>query len=396
MLAKVLRLFVLFFVINSSRLTAVYAPIPEVEQGKAFTVYLAAGAHYDSNVFGRASDEIGSYVYEIAPTVAFNASLDAKTFASASYRLSYDYMPDRPGKKELNSHEFIGRIAHTFTPQMEIDLSDTYQISRNPASLLPGLATVVNTDQSYRRNQLDGRFATGLTKRTGLTFKGRDTRYNYQEEALGLSLDRVEYLVGLVASHAVLPELQAILEARHLVIDYDTGGDTKNKRSVFLLLGADQKINARLSLTGRLGLEYRRRSGDRSDTLPYAELAAKLDYGKGSYVSVGYGYSVEETSSIELYTDMSVNRFFVNVQQSITTQLTATASLTWEPSLLHGRVGLRPNQNETNTQFGCALIYRPRKNWSLSATFDHDRIVSDELSRQLKRARTGLTTRYVF
>jgi hypothetical protein len=375
---------------------AVYAPIPEVEQGKAFTVYAAAGAYYDSNIFGGSTDTVGSYVYRFDPSVAFNASLEAKTFVSASYRLTYDYMPDRPGKKDLDSHAFSARFAHTFTPQMELDVSDTYQISRNPASLLPGVATVVNTDQSYRRNQLDVRYATSLTKRTGLTFKGRDTRYNYDDDNLGRSLDREELLGGLTFSHTLLRELQAMAEYRHLVIDYATGGAFKNKRSDFGLVGMDYAMNAKFSLSGRLGVEHRRREGEGSDTLPYAELGVKFDHGQNSYVSFGYGYSVEETSNIELYSDTSVNRFFVNVQQALLPQLAATASLTWEPSRLHGRKGVRPDQDETNTQTGLALIYQPSKRWSVSVTWDYDHVSSDDASRQLVRNRTGLSARYVF
>jgi len=379
------------------RLGAVYAPIPELEQGKALTVYLGTGAYYDTNIFGGATNEISSYVYELTPSIVFNASLDAKTFASASYQLTLDYMPDRPGKKELDSHELTARLAHTFTPLMELDLSDTYQISKNPESLLPGgLPNVVNTDQSYRRNQFDGRYAAGLTKRTGLTFKVRSTRYDYENTDLGLSLNHDEYLAGLSLSHAVLPELQTILEYRHLIINYDTAGDTKDKRSDFLLVGADRAMNAQLALTGRLGMEHRQRSGGNNDTLPYAELGLKFDYGQGSYVSAGYGYSVEETSNIDVYSDMSVNRFFVNLQQTLTARFLVTGAVIWEPSRLHIRPGGGSDKNETNAQLGVALIYRPSKVWSISATFDYDRIDSDDASRQLKRARTGLNAKYVF
>ena len=57
---------------------------------------------------------------------------------------------------------------------------------------------------------------------------------------------------------------------------------------------------------------------------------------------------------------------------------------------------MSPDANETNTQLGVALIYRPGKIWSIAATFDYDRIHSDDASRQLKRARTGVNAKYVF
>lgn len=380
----------------AARLGAVYAPVPPEEQGKALTVYLSAGAFYDSNIFGGSVNEIDSLVYQVNPSVAFNASLDARTFASAAYRLAYDYMPDRPGKKSLDSHEFMARFAHTFTPQMELDLSNTYQISKNPESLLPGLATVVNTDQSFRRNQLDARFATSLTKRTGLTFKGRHTRYAFNDQNLADSLDRSELLAGVTASHTLLPQLQALAEYRHLAISYDVDGDTKDKRSHFFLLGLDRAVNARFSVSGRAGIEQRRRAGERSATLPYGELGLKLDYGKGSYVSLGYGYSVEETSNTDLYTDMSVNRFFLNWQQVLTPKFVLTGSVTWEPSRLHGRLGVRADQDETNGQFGAALVYRPTRRISVSLTADYDRVTSDDRFRALKRTRAGLSAKYVF
>lgn len=393
---RILRIGSVLCLLPVVRLGAVYAPIPEVEQGKALTVYLSTGVFYDSNIFGGSANEVASYDYQANPSLTFNASLDKRTLVSAAYRLSYDYMPDRPGKKSLDSHEFSARFAHTFTPQMELDVSDTYQISKNPESLLPGLATVVNTDQSYRRNQFDARYAMSLTKRTGLTFKGRHTRYAFNDDSLALSLDRDEVLVGVTASHTLLPQLQAMLECRHLDIRYGDNGETKNKRSEFLLVGLDRALNARFSVSSRLGFEQRRRSSERSATLPYAELGLKLDYGKGSYVSAGYGYSVEETSNTELYTDTSVNRFFLNLQQAIAQKFIFTSSLNWEPSRLHGRQGVQADQDETNTQLGGALIYRPARRWSVSLTVDYDDIASDDQNRELKRTRTGLSTKYVF
>ncbi|MFT3780619.1 MAG: hypothetical protein QM790_01300 [Nibricoccus sp.] len=374
----------------------VYAPIPEVEQGKALTVYVTSGIGYDSNIFGGSRNEVSSVVYQFNPVLSFNASVDQRTFVSAAYRFSYDYMPDRPGKKSLDSHEVTGRVAHTFSPLMELDVSDTYQVSKNPESLLPGLATTLNTDQSYRRNQFDFRYAMGFTKRTGLTFKMRHTRFDYQDVNLSSSLDRSELLAGVAASHTLLPKLQAIAEYRHLIIDYDTGGSFKNKRSDFILVGLDRAFSARFSITSRVGVERRQREQEQSDSLPYGELGLKYDYGQGSYVSAGYSYSVEETSNIEIYTDTSVNRFFVNLQQALSSKIAATASMTWEPSVLHGRRGVMADQNETNTQTGCALIYKPWKRWSFSATLDRDRVQSDDEFRRLRRTRGSLVAKYVF
>jgi hypothetical protein len=119
------RAFLACLLLGALRAGAVYAPVPEIERGKALTVYMAAGAYHDSNIFGSSTEEIASMVYELNPSLVFNASLAPKTFASAAYRLSLDHVVDRPGDKTLDSHEVTARLAHTFSPLTELDLSDT-------------------------------------------------------------------------------------------------------------------------------------------------------------------------------------------------------------------------------------------------------------------------------
>lgn len=388
-------LFALIFALTSP-LSAVYAPIPLVEQGKAFTLYLGSGTYYDTNIFGAESGRLHSMVYQLSPSLAFNASVQKQTFASLNYRLSLDYIADRPGKKLLDSHEFVARLAHTFSPETEIDLSDTIQLSKNPESLLPGVGTLLNGDQSYRRNQLDGRFSTTLTRRTGLLFKTRVTTYSYQNDTLARDLDRNEVLFGISAVHTFLPTLKSSTEYRYQAIKYDEGGAVKDKQSHFLLGGVDYAVNERVAISSRLGFEYRERKSDRAQLAPYAELGAKRDYGRGSFVSLGYSYSIEETSGVGLYTDMSVNRFFINCQHVLTPKLTATASLVWEPSILRGRRGVSPNRNETNTRLGTALVYTPAPHWSIAGTLDVDRIHSQQPGRGLARERVGVSAKYAF
>ncbi len=382
--------------ITTASAFAVYAPIPEQEQGKLLTIYATAGAYYDSNIFGAPSDELSSMVYQVSPRFVFNVSATDQTLVSVSYQLSVDYFADRPGKQFLDSHNASASVRHTFSPRLELELSDSYQLSKNPESLLPGLSTVLNTDQSYSLNQFDGRLAANLTKRTGLTLKTRVATFSYDNAVLAEELDRSEYLAGLALTHALLPEIQAVAEYRHQTIRYTDGGETKDKDSDFALVGADYVLSARTALSGRIGAEYRRRKGAGDEAMPYAELAVKADYAKGSYVSAGYGFSVEEVSNLDVYTDMEVHRFFANVQQTLSPRLVATGSLSWEPGRLNGREGVSLDRDETNAKLGLALIYRLNTRWTISATVDRDDVTSDDPGRMLKRTRGGLTVRCVF
>lgn len=372
---------------------AVYAPIPEQDQGKDFTATIKAGISHDSNLFGAATGAIGSMVYEFAPRFSYNASLTAQTFLAAGYGLTLDSFDNRPGDKLLDSHEASIRLAHAFSKTTTIDLNNVFMISRNPESLLAGVP--LNSDQSFQRNQLDARFGTALTGKIGLTVKARSVNFDYRTASLSRSLDRIENLYGVAGDYAILPEFKGVAEFRHQDLYYDKLGETKNKSSEFLMGGFDYAAAKKLTLTGRLGAEWRRRAAERDTTAPYAELSLKYDYAETSYLSGGYGYTLEETSDTARFTDSNVHRLFVNVQHRVTPLITASTSIAYDISELQGRRGIA-NVDENTLRFGAALIYQPTTNWTLSLSFDHDRSRSDDSARNLQRERFGLNAGYAF
>lgn len=372
---------------------AVYAPIPEQEQGKEWTVTLRADVSHDDNIFGSQTNEIASTVFTASPKVSFNASVTDQTFVSAYYQLVVDHFTDRPGDKTLDSHELSARVAHAFSAASNIDVSDTYSIAKNPESLLSGIA--VNTDQSYKRNEFNGRFTASVAPKIGLTPKFRSVNYSYDNPVLEAELDRTENLYGLAASYDVLPEMKVVGEYRHEDVQYDTGGANKDKNTDFLIGGFDYSVAKQLTASGRLGYQWRHRDLERSTSTPYVEGSAKYDYARGSYFSGGYAYTLEETSNPALYTDTKVNRFFANIQHAITPLIVGSASINYEPSVLQGRRGL-PNRDETTTRLGFALSYLLDKNWVFSVHYDYDKVDSDDVSRSQERERYGVGGTYSF
>lgn len=390
---KPARALLLLGLISLPSLRAVYAPIPEQEQGKEITVSLAAGATYDNNIFGAAHGARESMIYEAAPKIAFNASLTDQTFASASYELTLDHYDNRPGEKDLDSHDFIARIAHAFSPATTLDLTDEYQINKNPESLLNGIA--VNTEQSFKRNGFDGRFTTTVTEKAGVVLKFRSTDYSYDDDTLGQSLDRTENLYGFSGTYALLPETKLIGEYRREDISYRVGGSGKDKQTDFAIGGFDYNIAKKLTASTRVGYTWRHRDSQPSATAPYAELSGKYDFGERAYVSGGYSYTFEETSNIALYNDTKVNRFFVNVQQPLAATVVASGSLSYEPSQLQRRGG-GGSVAETTTRAGLAVTWFAQKNLSLAATYDHDDVQSDDPTRGQIRDRVGVNATYTF
>jgi predicted porin len=372
---------------------AVYAPIPEQEQGKAWSASLRGGVSYDSNIFGAPNNEIHSWVYSVAPRLKYNQSVTNQLFVSAGYELDMDYFDNRPGSKTLFSHLLDGRAAYAFSPVTTLDLSDTYDISKNPAALLAGVP--VNTDQSFKSNQFDAHLATSPLPKAGVVFKFRTINYRYDDSFLAGELDRTENLFGLEGNYAVLPELKAATEYRYQEINYDTAGGTKDKTSNFFLVGGDYALGRQYTAGVRVGVEDRDRESQRSTTAPYVELSAKYDYASRSFISAGYTYSLEEVSDVVTYTDEKVNQFFVNMQHALSALIVASGSFDFEPSVLQGRRGFN-NANETTTRLGFALTYLPSKNWALTASYDYDRVSSDVKSREFTRNRTGVSATYSF
>lgn len=390
---KTLLRFTLPWAVLPTLALAVYAPIPEQEQGKALTFKLGASVYHDSNIFGGATGEISSMVYNFMGAIAYNGSIDDQTFASASYELSNDHIIDRPGSKDLTSHTLNARLAHSFSADSNLDLSAGYNIAKNPQSLLAGIA--LNTDQSFKRGQLDARYTTSAGQKTGIIAKYRYINFNYDNATLGANLDRTEHLLGLEGNFALLPQTKLVGEYRYQKIGYDSGSATKDKSSNFLMGGVDYNPGKNLLMSGRVGFEARQRDAAPNTTTPYVELSSRYTFAESSFLAAGYTYTIEEPSDVARFTDTKVNRIFVNLQHHLTATISASGSLTYEPSQLQGR-GTQKNLDEKTTRFGLGLTWLPTKNWTISATYDLDDVNSDDANRGQNRSRYGVNARFTF
>ena len=372
---------------------AVYAPVPEQDQGKPLTFAVKPGLSYDTNIFGGATGEIGSSIFEFAPKVAYNASVTDTTFMSLSYELTLDHYDNRPGDKLLDSHALMARVAHAFSQGTTIDVIEMFQAMSSPESLLNGLP--LNADQSSKRNEIDGNFTTNINAKLGATVKARSVYTKYDNATLGRSLDHFENLYGVAGDYAARADLKAVVEYRHGDVYYDKQGETKNKHSDFFMAGLDYEIAKKLTVSGRFGNEWRDRAGASSTSVPYAEFTTKYDYAEGSFITGGYMLTYDEPSDPARFTDTRVHRFTLGVQHHLTALIVASGSFDYEPSVLQGHHG-QANIDEDTTRAGLALSYLPTKNWITSASYDYDHVQSGDAARTTKRTRFGLNASYTF
>jgi hypothetical protein len=375
---------------------AVYAPIPDQQQGKDISISLEGGITYNNNIFGAASGAVSSLVFEVSPKLAFNASLTEQTFFSADFRPTLDYFDRRPGTKALYSQAIDARIAHSYSKTSVLDVTDSYSYDQNPEALLSGVP--VNSNQTLQSNEVDGKYSFAPTQKLGMVLKARSVYYDYTSAVLGAELNRFENLYGMEFDYTLLPDLKAAGEFRHQDVDYSTNPSTNNKHSDFFMAGFDYTAGPKLTASIRLGAEYRAFEGQGlpDTTTPYAEFSLRYDYAKGSFISAGYTYDLEETSDPVHYSDEKVNRMFVNVQHQFTALIVGSASMDYEPSTLIGKPGQSGDVSEDSTHAGLALTYLPAKNWSITTSYDYDFVDSGVSARGMNRSRTGLSATVVF
>jgi hypothetical protein len=372
---------------------AVYAPIPEQQQGKDLSFSVESGISYNNNIFGAATNPIGSFIFEVAPDLTFNASLTDQTFFTAGFRPTLDYFENRPGEKLLYSQAVNARLAHSFSQSSVLDVSDSYSYDQNPEAILNGAP--VNTDQTLQSNEFNARYSFAPTEKLGMVLKARSIYFDYISELLGEELNRFENLYGLEFDYSLLPELKVAGEYRHQDVDYSNDPSDNNKHSDFLMAGFDYSLGPRLSTSMRLGVEYRHRDGLSDETSPYAEFTTKYVYAKGSFVSAGYSYSLEETSNPLLFSDEKTNRIFANIQHAFSALIVGSASLDYEPATLVGRPGV-PDISEDTTHAGVALTYLPTRDWTVTASYDYDFVDSGISNRGLDRSRVGVSATVLF
>jgi long-subunit fatty acid transport protein len=84
------------------------------------------------------------------------------------------------------------------------------------------------------------------------------------------------------------------------------------------------------------------------------------------------------------------------VQHQLSGAFTASGSITYDSSVLQGRSGVHADVDEKTTRLGLALSWRPNKNWTVSGTYDHDEVNSDDANREQTRDRLGVSARFTF
>jgi len=268
---------------------AQYQPIAEEEKGKPITLSAYLREEYDDNFFTAKTNKEELWRTLVEPTAVFNYPLD-QTLLSARYTFGLSVFEDRPGNDVDMSHDFVGRIAHTFSPRFDVDFRDRFRMGYEPD--LQNGGTTYRQDGDYWVNEATLFGRAQWTPRFGNTAEYVNRIVDYKSKLLSNAQDRVEHIGNFENRLQVLPSTVATAGYRATAVEYDVSN--RNSLGHAFLLGADHRLLPEWTVSGRGGVEYRTFDNPlaKDAWAPSFSLASTWQYLPYSSVSLSYGYTI--------------------------------------------------------------------------------------------------------
>ncbi len=315
---------------------------------KPLTLALGLKGFYDDNIFTRPSgpEKVDSFGLQVVPSIAYKVSngatsvsigytLDAKWFERRS-RDSVDASGAVAQKADPwdYSHYIKANIKHKFSDTVSIQADDSFAITREPQEFLSGQVARSKGDAIINYAGLKGE--VGLTDSFGLALSYRNNLFDYSDPNYKPLLNRMENIPSVDLRYRINPTLYGILGYRYSNVAYDKNqilpvdgstsvvySDARNRSSHFVYGGADWQASPVLSFAARAGGEFTEYSnlekyklkGNKSDTSPFADVSAKWQFAKDSYLNGGLRHQLNATDA--LYASSSGNNIVLSQESTL-------------------------------------------------------------------------------
>lgn len=394
--------------IGATSLQAAYTPnLSSMEKQKPWSVSGSLRGFYDDNyTTAPAAASRESFGFEVSPSASLNLPLD-QTFIGLSYVYSLRYYEDRVNNKEDQSHQFKGRLDHAFSERYKLAVTESFVIAQEPELLDPGAPGVrTRTDGDNMRNTASINFSAQLTQLFGVEVGYQNTILDYDQDngpgSRSDILDRMEHLVSLNLRWQAQPQTVAILGYQYGLTDY-TGdllavgfpSDSRNARSHYLYVGADQNFNSKLNGSIRVGgqyTEYYNSVSDKDTISPYADVKLAYSYAPGSYAQVGVMHSRNSTdvygsTAADPTFDQEYTSVYGSINHKISASFNGSLLASYQNSSFEG--GTADGEGENFLTLGASLSYKIDKagHWLAETGYNFDRLDSDLGGRAYTRNR---------
>ena len=407
-------------------LQAAYAPgLNSMQTSKIWSAAGTLRGFYDSNYETTSTGPRDSIGFEVSPEIDLNVALQ-QTELGLRYTYGMYYYQDRQnlGQNPIDqTHQFDLWVDHAFTERWQTKVMDSFVIGQEPELIDPNTSVPTRTDGNNMRNTGTIDLNTTWTRLFSTKLSYQNSYYDYQNSgttpanfftdgaSLAGQLNRIDQTISLDLQWAVAPETIAFIGGAYSLLDYTgdepiafngTGflfSDTRNSHSYFGYVGAEHKLLANLSFTGKVGVQYtdsyNQPNGGATSLSPYADISMIYTYLPGSYAQFGFSESQNAsdqvgfdaaTGQVSLYTQSST--VYASINQKLTPKVMCTALGRWQHSVYNG--GLYDNQSQDYYSLGANLSYAFNQHLSAEAGYNLDYLQSDIPGNQYSRNRVYL------
>lgn len=397
--------------------TAISGPPP-----KWWNISATVRGFYDDNANtapeGSGIPQIGTFGYDLNPGIGISVG-DQQTTFSAGYNYNFIYYEKRLTGTIINpvtgqtseeqkydqNHTFSMLLDHAFNERYKIQVGDTFVIGQEPDQLRVG-----NPLQAFYRISGNNIVNSGtitvngeLTPVLGFEAGYNNGLYDYADDRIGGTLDRIENLAHFDGRWTVTPDTVAVLGYQFGYIDYTGTGTNaqlttepspgvfisnpisiRNTISHTIYAGADHTFLPNLMGSIRAGASYYDYYNDNgaSDFGPYVQASLTYAYAPESTFSLGFNESRQASSLVGVQTpsvihDTETSVVYGAITHRIVPRLFGTVKGTFQNSSYHGGGPGVDGQADRYYQASVELDYKFNPNIGVQAGYDYDRLDSD-------------------
>lgn len=345
---------------------------------------------------------------QVKPGASINLPLD-RTLLEASYDFTLDFYENRPEQKIDQTHRFETRLNHKFSSRYDVDVSDVFEISDQPA--VPSQTQVANVlgrlNASNTRNRAAIEFTGLQTPVLGWMAGYGNDFTDYRALSYSQSLDSMENSLHVDARWFTTTRTMWFTGYRIGFIDYtgptasfisvDTNSAVgvtnvtlesvsptiKNALTHTFYFGSEQDLGTRLEAKWRIGVSYADYYNRNEATwVPYLDGTVTYTYGRYNTIQLGANinrYPTDTGIGDEDETTLDVLAFniFTALNHRFTSRITGSVQINYQRLIFNG--GIQDGYADNYYAISLGANYKIREYLWATASYSYSTLRSERI-----------------
>ena len=296
------------------------------DPAKPWSVGITLRGFYDDNVAAtRIEDD--SLGFEVNPFAGYTFNLERGSIV-LGYNFSYKWYEDPAKIRDANgnvvdelpdntkTHNFDFALEHSFGTRYDLAVHDSFVIGQEPDILRSE-----NTFNTFSpvfgdniRNYGSINLNVRLTRLFSLGLGYVNSFFDYDDETISASLDRIEHMPHIDGRWQLQPNTVGILGYQYRLINYTADdpitatldSDARNSRMHYIYVGAEHSFRPDLFGAFKAGasfIDYYNDPNSDNDVAPYVSANLRYTYLPESNFELGASYDRNSTDVLQNTTD---------------------------------------------------------------------------------------------